>query len=495
MVGMDPLPTTIYDAEGVRALDACAIERQGIPGYTLMCRAGAALLDTIEGDFASCNRLLVVCGAGNNAGDGYVLARLAREEGYHVIVTALVPPSSLGGDAARACEDFRAAGREVVEWDAGLLDEADLVVDAILGTGLTRDVSGRFAEVVDTINEADLPVLAVDIPSGLDADDGRIRGTAVHADATATFVGLKAGLVTGSGPELCGRLRFAGLELPAACASAAVPVLRRLSADTLAELLPPRQRASHKGLFGHLLIIGGSPGMSGAVRLAGEAALRSGAGLVTIATHPAHAAVVTSGRPELMCRGVGQPEDLEALVARATHLALGPGLGTGEWGRAMFAAALATGLPAVLDADALNLLAEAPTRNGDWILTPHPGEAGRLLQTGTGEVQADRMAAARDISERYGGVAVLKGAGTLIAAGDEPPAICTDGNPGMASPGMGDVLTGIVGALRAQGLAPRKAAEAGVLVHALAGDAAAREGERGLMAGDLIAGIRTWVNP
>lgn len=497
---MDPLlktmPTTVYDAEGVRALDRCAIERQGIPGYTLMCRAGTALLTALEAEFPSASRLLVVCGAGNNAGDGYVLARLAREEGYHVVVAALVPPSSLGGDAACAWQDFAAGGREAVEWDPALLAEADLVVDAILGTGLTRDVDGRFAAAVDAINEADPPVLAVDIPSGLDADDGRIRGTAVEADATVTFVGLKAGLVTGAGPDLCGRLRYSDLDVPAECADAAEPVLRRLSESSLARLLPRRPRSAHKGLFGHLLIVGGSPGMGGAVRLAGEAALRTGAGLVTIATHPDHAAVVTGGRPELMCRGVERGDDLEPLIARATHLALGPGLGTGDWSRAMFAAALASGLPAVLDADALNLLAETPRRNDDWILTPHPGEAARLLATGTADVQAGRMAAAAAISERYGGVAVLKGAGTLVAAGDGTlPSICTDGNPGMASPGMGDVLTGIVGALLAQGLEARSAAEAGVLVHALAGDAAARDGERGLVAGDLIAGIRAWVNP
>jgi len=496
MAGMDPLPNTIYDAEGVRALDRCAIERQGIPGYTLMCRAGTALLTALEAEFPACNRLLVVCGAGNNAGDGYVLARLARDEGYHVVVAALVPPQSLGGDAARAFEDFAAGGREAVDWDPALLTEADLVVDAILGTGLARDVDGRFAAAVDAINEAGLPVLAVDIPSGLDADDGRIRGTAVHADVTATFVGLKAGLVTGSGPDVCGRLRFSDLEVPEECAGAAQPVLRRLSENLLAELLPSRPRSAHKGLFGHLLIVGGSPGMAGAVRLAGEAALRAGAGLVTIATHPSHAAVVTGARPELMCRGVEHGDDLEPLFERATHLALGPGLGTGEWGREMYAAALARGLPAVLDADALNLLAAEPCRNEDWILTPHPGEAGRLLGIGTGDVQADRMGAAAVISERYGGVAVLKGAGTLVSSADGGrPAICTAGNPGMASPGMGDVLTGIVGALLAQGLGSRRAAEAGVLVHALAGDAAAREGERGLVAGDLIAGVRAWVNP
>ncbi len=493
---MDRLPTCIHDAEGVRALDGCAIEREGIPGYTLMCRAGAALLDAVESDFPACGRLLVVCGAGNNAGDGYVLARLAHEEGYRVRVTALVAPGSLGGDAARAYEDFVAGGGEVEEWDPRLLEEADLVVDAILGTGLTRDVGGAFAAAVDAINEAEPAVLAVDIPSGLDADDGRVRGTAVRADTTVTFVGLKAGLLTGAGPDCRGRLRFSDLGVPPACGDAAEPVLRRLDESWLATLFGPRARSAHKGAFGHLLIVGGAPGMPGAVRLAGEAALRAGAGLVTIATHPDHAAIITAARPELMCRGVADAADLEQPLQRATHLALGPGLGTDDWGRGMLSAALAAGLPAVVDADALNLLAAAPRHDDNWVLTPHPGEAARLLGTDTAAVQADRVGAARAIAERYGGVAVLKGAGTLICAADGSlPAICTDGNPGMASPGMGDVLTGIVGAMLAQGLAARQAAEAGVLVHALAGDRAARAGERGTMAGDLIAEIRHWVNP
>ncbi|MEJ2604731.1 MAG: NAD(P)H-hydrate dehydratase, partial [Gammaproteobacteria bacterium] len=462
---MSRLPTRIHDAEGVRALDRCAIEREGIPGYTLMCRAGTALLDAVESDFPACGRLLVVCGAGNNAGDGYVLARLAREEGYRVMVTALIAPDSLTGDAARAWQDYAAGGGEVIDWDPRLLTEADLVVDAILGTGLTRDVGGAFGAAVDAINDAGLPVLAVDIPSGLDADDGRIRGTAIRADTTVTFVGLKAGLVTGVGPDLRGRLRFSDLAVPPACADAAEPVLRRLDEACLPDRFPPRSRSAHKGAFGHLLIVGGAPGMPGAVRLAGEAALRAGAGLVTVATHPEHAAIITAARPELMCRGVTRSADLEQPMARATHLALGPGLGTGEWGREMLDAALASGLPAVVDADALNLLAESPRRYERWILTPHPGEAARLLGTDTADVQSDRVRAAAGIVERYGGVVILKGAGTVVCdAGDELAAICSDGNPGMASPGMGDVLTGIVGAMLAQGLAARQAAETGVLV-------------------------------
>ncbi len=493
---MGPLPTSIYDAEGVRALDRCAIEREGIPGYTLMIRAGRALLAALEAALPGCRRLVVVCGAGNNAGDGYVLARLAAEAGCTVDLMALVEPGSLAGDAALAHADFAAAGGDPVAWDAGLLEGADLIVDAILGTGLTRDVGGAFAEAIDAINASGLPVMAVDIPSGLDADDGSVRGTAICADFTVTFVGLKAGLVTGSGPEHCGRLLFDGLGVPDTCHAAARPVLRRLDRNELAGRLPARPRSAHKGHFGHLLVVGGAPGMPGSVRLTGEAALRTGAGLVTIATHPAHAAVISSARPELMCRGVDEPSALEPLFERATHLALGPGLGTGEWGKGLMAAALASGLPLVVDADALNLLAASPVRRDDWILTPHPGEAARLLGRDTAGVQGDRVAAVQALAGRYGGVVLLKGAGTLIAGGDVPvPAVCTDGNPGMASAGMGDALTGIIAALLAQGLAPRRAAETGAVVHALAGDAAARGGERGLIVSDLIGHIRPWVNP
>ena len=235
--------------------------------------------------------------------------------------------------------------------------------------------------------------------------------------------------------------------------------------------------------------------MSGAVRLCGEAALRSGAGLVSVATHPSHHAMIASGRPELMCNAVESADDLAPLLARATVIAVGPGLGTGEWSQAIFDAVTQSDLPLVVDADALNLLSQSDVRKADWILTPHPGEAARLLESSTGEVQEDRRGAVANIAKRYCGTAILKGSGSLVTAVDGPSWLCTAGNPGMAAPGMGDVLTGIIAALGAQGLPPEMAAVAGVHIHARAGDAAAVAGQRGLLASDLLQELRAWVNP
>jgi NAD(P)H-hydrate epimerase len=236
--------------------------------------------------------------------------------------------------------------------------------------------------------------------------------------------------------------------------------------------------------------------MSGAIRLAAEAALRAGAGLVRVATHPDSVATVTAGRPEVMCHAVVTPDDLAALIALSDGLVIGPGLGRSAWARALWDAGLDAGLPTVLDADGLNLLAEAPERRASWLLTPHPGEAARLLGISTEAIQADRLAAVRALARRYDGVAVLKGAGSLIAGpGDGVVSLCDRGNPGMATAGMGDVLSGVLGALLVQGADPRLAADAGVYLHACAGDEAAEAGERGLLAGDLMNFIRRWANP
>jgi hydroxyethylthiazole kinase-like uncharacterized protein yjeF len=235
--------------------------------------------------------------------------------------------------------------------------------------------------------------------------------------------------------------------------------------------------------------------MAGAARLAGEAALRVGAGLVTVATRPENVASVIADRPELICRGIEKPEQLEALLDRADVLAVGPGLGQEPWAAALFEAALLHDKPCVLDADALNLLARRPSHSDHWILTPHPGEAGRLLGLTAAEIQRDRLASARSINTRYGGTVVLKGAGTLVVCDQALPSICDQGNPGMASPGMGDVLTGVIAGIAAQTSDLAGAARAGVLVHAMAGDMAARRGERGLLATDLFAYLPTCVNP
>jgi NAD(P)H-hydrate epimerase len=364
----------------------------------------------------------------------------------------------------------------------------------MFGTGLERPLEDPWLDAIRAMNAGSCPIVALDVPSGLHADSGRVLGAAVHASITVTFIGLKAGLFTGAGRDHAGDILFDDLALPATVFDRVVPSGRRLTPDNLRHLLVPRSRHAHKGDAGRVLIVGGQPGMPGATRLAGEAAYRAGAGLVTIATHPAHAEVVASTCPELITSGVNNPAELEALLPRASVVALGPGLGQSAWAQELFELVVRSERPLVLDADALNLLAARPRMRSDWILTPHPGEAGRLLDCPASQVQADRFAAVHALVARHGGVCVLKGSGTLVSGGDSPVWLCDRGNPGLASGGTGDVLTGVIAALVAQGLAALDAARLGVWLHATAGDAAARAGERGLMASDLFTPLRTILN-
>lgn len=490
----DRLPHALYRAEQVRSLDRTAIEELDVPGIELMNRAGAAAYRLLRERWPTARRLTILTGTGNNGGDGYVIARLARAGGLVVRVLQLGDPERLRGDAALSCMAYRNA-EGAVDLYQGLPRDTDLFVDAIFGTGLERGVEGVWAEAVNALNGQRAPVLAVDMPSGLHSDTGRILGTAVRASATISFIGLKQGLFIGSGPECRGDLHFSALEVPALVYSREILSVRRVDWAQQLDALAPRSRVAHKGDFGHVLIVGGAPGMSGAVRLSGEAALRAGAGLVSIATHPSHAGWLNLTRPELMVRGVERPEDLEALAERADVVAVGPGLGQDDWGRGLWERVRGIDRPLVVDADALNLLAEAPLERPDWILTPHPGEAGRLLRVATSELQEDRLRAVQVLQERYGGTVVLKGAGTLVTgASHRPPAVCSDGNPGMATAGAGDVLTGVVAALRGQGMGPEEAAIAGVCLHAAAGDRAAERGERGLVAGDIVEALRPVLN-
>ncbi len=486
----------LYRAAQAREIDRRAIEGEGIPGYTLMCRAGAAVFEVITRGWPGVRRLAVVCGAGNNGGDGYVVARLAHAAGRAVTVLEAAPAARMGGDAARARAECVAAGVAPVPFEPARLQEAELIVDAVFGTGLDREVGGDHAAVLAAIDRGAAPVVAVDVPSGLNADTGAVMGTAVHAAATVTFIARKAGLYTGAAPAHCGRLHFDALGVPPAVYASLEPAARRQDPAALAALLPARARDAHKGRYGHVLVVGGDSGMAGAVHLAGTAAARVGAGLVSVATRAAHAAAPAFGRPELMVHGVETPEALVPLLARATVAAVGPGLGQGAWGRALLGVLLDSRLPLVVDADALNLLARAPDARGRWVLTPHPGEAARLLGTDAAAVQRDRYAAVRALAGRFAAVVVLKGAGTLVDDGAGAPWVVETGNPGMASGGMGDVLTGVIAGLLAQGLEPVDAARLGAHLHGAAGDAAARAaGERGLLAGDLLRELRRLVNP
>jgi len=491
----EQLPHALYRAEQVREFDRIAIQEFAIAGSELMERAGASAWRLLRERWPEAREIAVVCGGGNNGGDGYVVARLAREQGLRVHLLQLGDPAKLRGDALAKAEAWREAGGEVEPFE-GLPVRIDLLVDAILGTGLERPVTGDWARAIEAMNRHQAPCLAIDIPSGLHADTGRILGHAIQAAATISFIGLKQGMFTGQGPDCCGQIRFDALGIPARVYAHQILAVRRIDWGQQARRLVPRRRSAHKGDFGHLLVIGGDQGYSGAARLAAEAAARTGAGLVSLATHPSHAAWLNLGRPELMCRGVAEPQGLAPLLDRASAIAIGPGLGRGPWGRGMLQAALDAGLPLVVDADALNLLSERPEWRDRWVFTPHPGEAARLLDCTVAEIEADRFSAVARLQARYGGVVVLKGAGSLIAQGSSrPTALCSDGNPGMATGGSGDLLTGIIGGLLAQGHDLEEAAELGVCLHAAAGDRAARQGERGLLAGDLLDELRPLLNP
>lgn len=491
---MDENSRRLYSAAQVRELERLAIAG-GIAGYELMQRAAAACWTELQRRWPAARRIHVVCGSGNNGGDGFEIARLARAAGREVTVWQIGPPAA-NGDAVTARQAWCGEGGAVASLTAEALAGADVVVDALFGIGLTRDVAGEALAAIAAMNAArarGVGILAVDVPSGLDADTGKIRGSAVRADLTVTFIGRKPGLHTAAGVDCAGEVRWHGLSIPPTVLHS-VPALGRLSHEhDLKSWLAARPRGAHKGRNGHVLLVGGESGMAGAVLLAGRGALRAGAGLVTVATRAAHATALTAAQPELMCHGVESAKELSALAEKADVIGVGPGLGQGVWGHAMLARLLESAAPLVVDADALNLLAREPARRDNWVLTPHPGEAARLLGIGNDAVQADRLAAVSAIRNRYGGIAVLKGAGSLIQGARL--SLCPYGNPGMAVGGMGDVLTGVIAALIAQGLSLEDAAEAGVMIHALAGDGAARDGERGLLPSDLIAELRRRVNP
>jgi len=492
-------PTAIYSAAQVRALDAFEIEKRRVPGFTLMTRAAQAAIDLLRARWPQARRVAVVCGSGNNGGDGYVLARLAQESGLETLVLAATPPDKLVGDARRAQEEWIALGGRAHPFDGDALSGSDVIVDALLGTGFHPPARAETLTVIHAINAANRPVLSLDIPSGVDADSGAVHEEAVRAQITLSFVGFKAGLFLGVGAEHAGVVLLDELGVVPPVQREFAPLMRRIDESEIALALPRRARDAHKGSSGRVLVIGGGPGMPGAARLAGTAALRAGAGLVTVAGAADNLAAVSGATPELIYLPLSAATSLDEALAAATVIAVGPGLGTGDWSTRLWAQVLAARRPVVVvDADALNLLALEPVKlSAGWIITPHPGEAARLLGVETAAVQADRLGAVRELHSKYGAVSVLKGAGTLIASGGAPAQIfiCDRGNPGMATAGMGDVLTGVVAGLRAQIGDSAQAARVAVLAHALAGDSAAMRGQRGLIASDVIAELRGWLNP
>ena len=498
---MRRLPNALYTAEEVRELDRLAIEAFGIAGATLMEHAGKAAFDAMREKWPRARKIAVLVGTGNNGGDGFVVAALAKAAGYEVRLWQVGEGSRVKGDALTMAQRWQAAGGAIETYHPDLdLGGSEIMVDALLGTGLNSEVKGVWADAIQAINNSHAAVLALDIPSGLDANTGAVLGIAVNAHLTVTFIGLKRGLMTGTGPRHVGQLVYDDCHVPPTVLMKIQPSCSRLGFRGLGHLLGPRPRDMHKGQCGHVLVIGGESGMSGAVRLGAEAAARVGAGLVSVATRPVHAANISAACPEVMAHPVDTVAALKPLLANASVIAIGPGLGQSDWSKQMLSAVLEQDRPMVVDADALNLLAVEPLSRKQWILTPHPGEAARLLATDTATIQQDRFAAVQALQQRYGGTVVLKGAGTLVASANMPVGLCSEGNPGMASGGMGDVLTGVIAGLLAQRTQAETmqalAARLGVCVHGRAADIAAhQDGERGLLASDVIAMLRETVNP
>ena len=502
MANRPMLPTALYRARDVRELDRLAIEAGGIAGIDLMERAGAESFRVLRERWPAARRVSVVAGPGNNGGDGFVVARLAAGEGLSVSVSLAGDAAPIAGDAATAYRRMLDAGSGAITvrcGSAGPADDADVIVDALFGTGLARDVTGEAAEAVRAIDDAAAPVLALDVPSGIHADTGRVLGCAVRAAVTVCFIGLKQGLFTREGRECAGDITYRDLGVPPWVLERVEASARRIAFEDCAGMLGPRRGDAHKGRFGHVLVVGGDHGFAGAARLAGEAACRTGAGLVSVATRPAHVAAIVASRPEMMVHGIEAPGDIGALLDRATVVAVGPGLGQEGWGASLLERVVATDRALVVDADAINLLAQGaapwPSATARAVVcTPHPAEAGRILGEPASVLESDRFSAARALAEAHPGAWLLKGAGTIVAASGAVARVCEGGNPGMASGGMGDVLTGVVAALLAQGLDGFDAASAGACVHAAAGDAAARDGRRGMLASDVIAALRPLVD-
>lgn len=483
--------SALYLTRQIRDCEQLAISGYAISEQELMRRAGKAAFTQLRLRFPAAKKILIYCGSGNNAGDGYVLALLAFRAGLTVLINQFRLPEHLPPAAQQAALAAMDAGISCQYMEEIADFEADIIVDALLGTGIQGDVSGSFVTGINQINESGLPVLAIDIPSGLEADTGNIMGCCVQANLTVTFIAAKLGMMTMNGPDRCGDILCDDLDI-GQCLSAIAPAALIIQNTPP---LPRRLRNSHKGNFGQILMIGGNIGMPGSIVLAAHAAVRVGAGMVTAATRSQYAHTVLPNLPEAVVYGIERPDDILPLLEKATVCVIGPGLGLDDWAKQLFTYALASQLPMVIDASALRLLAAQPQHDDNWVLTPHPGEASDLLGLSTLEVQNDRLQSVLSLQQKYGGNIVLKGVGSLIQTDEQQTFLCTAGNPGMASAGMGDVLSGVIGGLIAQGLPLAKAAPCGVWLHAKAADLAAVEnGERGMLASDLLPFLQYLVN-
>ncbi len=474
----------VYSVEQVRLTETnFLLDRPG--SESLMKKAGRAALRWIRQCWPNARTITIFCGSGNNGGDGYALAEELLRADYRVRVIAVSPPKT--AEAQAHYQAYLSRSGEVSADMNAVLEDSDLLVDALLGIGFREELRKPYDNAIEVLNRSSVPVLALDTPSGICADTGKVGAVAVRAQVTLSFLGLKRGLVTGPALDYVGQVLTDDLDTDPQS-----PWGEMITPAMVRQLQTDRPPSFHKGQAGHVGIVGGGEGMAGAAALCAEATLRSGAGKVSVACHESAQQAVASHCPEIMVDVITDPGDLDRFLGRIDVLVVGPGMGQSAWSKMVFARCLESTLPKVIDADGLNLLAMGMDRPHDAVLTPHPGEAARLLGVGCGEIEADRPAAVGELVSRYQSTTILKGAGTLIGGLALATRVCDRGNPGMASPGMGDTLTGVVAGLRGQGWSAFDSSTLAVWCHATAGDLAARDvGSVGLVASDVIQRLAT----
>jgi len=498
----------ILTSAEMAAVDRAA-QRGGIPSRVLMERAAEGIVEMAHAVFPGAGSVAVLCGPGNNGGDGLAAARLFKAAGADVRVLALDPPERWRGDSRANWEAVRSAGVPASRWPgprgeaSRALARADLIVDALFGTGLSRALSGAARRLVEAVNESGRPVLAIDVPSGLSGDTGALPGASIAARWTGAVAALKRCHVLSPARGRCGEIAVIDIGIPDGLVEKRRHRFAMIGAGEIAPLFSPRPFDAHKGDFGHVAIVAGSRGKAGAALLCGEGALRAGAGLVTIAVPASIEGGFLARLPEAMTMALADESgelspraagEVAGLLGRMDAAGAGPGLGIGRGASSVVAAVIGSSVPAVFDADALNLHAGNPEafrrRRGPTILTPHPGEAGRLLGRSARQVQADRPGAAAELARRSRSVVVLKGAPTITADPSGMLWCNSSGSPALAKGGSGDVLTGIAATFLAQGLDASDAAVAAVFVHGLAGEAAGEErGERGALASETADAV------
>jgi len=478
---MYKIPMLLYDTKTVYEMDRAAVVTDGLKEIELMRRAGQRVWQEISARWPEVSCVTIFAGSGNNGGDAYVIALAAKAGGVDVQLISQGDLANQSETSAYFREQWQAAGAEILPWKQQEI-RGEVIVDGLLGIGLTRELDKNWQSLIHSINKKSAIRVAIDIPSGLNANNGMAQPCAVNADLTVTFIGAKTGQLLADGPDFCGELVFDDLGTSSRIGEDQVPALIVLDRSNI-KLPAKRKHNSHKNAFGHLLVIGGDKGMVGAVSLAAQAALRSGAGLVTALVHP-DCANSLSAISELMVLGW---DSLDQKLEQADVILVGPGLGASQAARDCLEKIQACKKPVVVDAGALDADFLHALASDQVVVTPHPGEAARLLSMQSAEIQSDRLLASQQLADRFGMVSVLKGSGSIVQQAGSIPAINIQGNPGMASAGMGDVLAGMIAALLGQGLSPFDAAKTAVLVHALgAEDYAADNDETGLIASDIV---------